>query len=447
MNHRLVSLLLLSTAVACGSPEASPPVDAPEGPPRVDPAAGPVADPPSNPLASGKEGTTAELIDALNRNDGPVFVVLRPGTKLAGGDVVAPDENPAARALRLAGDARLVVELPRDGVSAEIELALTDVRYLKEIDPARLGVEIDRATKAGVSELEDFDTDEEARRVTGLIGGPPPGIAPDFDCVVRFAKITASRDFVPFPLTNCSAPQPPVGDPERIADAVKAKRVADNIYNQQLTDYRNAQAMIAALQARLVAIQNAYVFIRHDPYYKEYNVTHFKDFLHGRKDYNDRYERAEALLIAAARATTAQLSHYQQVPPPSAIDARSQANRIVAQKWNCVLGQGLLNDAGRSSASTIVGVSLETLGAPFVNVQIMLDDHPPLPQAEGWGGLFQTSATPTLGSDVTRLPVSSLVPVRASVGLPIVMFRFQPLDAKKTRPVGKACNLRAGIVQ
>ena len=65
---------------------------------------------------------------------------------------------------------------------------------------------------------------------------------------------------------------------------------------------------------------------------------------------------------------------------------------------------------------------------------------------DGWGGLFGVTGTLNQPSDVTRLAVADFVPVRASVGLPIVMFRFQPLDAKKTRPVGKACNLRAGIV-
>jgi hypothetical protein len=212
------------------------------------------------------------------------------------------------------------------------------------------------------------------------------------------------------------------------------------------TNYANAQAMIAQLNDRMAQLRNAYVFIHHHPHFKEYNILHFKRFIHGRKSYNDRFDRAQALILASVAATQQQIAAYSQVPPPDMNVSRSQANVIVARKWNCVLQQGLLNNGGRSG-STIVGVTVETQGAPYVDVQIMLDDHPPMPQAEGWGGTFPVTAAPNVPTDVTRLPVSNLVPVRASVGLPIVMFRFQALDAKKTKPVGKACMLRAGIVQ
>lgn len=449
----LVALAIASTLVACGhaddADDASTPSTDP-GAERAAPPAPPAPEPPSNPLATATEGTTEELVTALQRGGpDPIFVVVKSGTRIADGDVVAVDEHPAAHALRLGGPGKVVVELLRAGATKEVELELASVLYLKTIDHAGLGIEIDRATTVGFGEIVDFDVDENARRVAGPMGIVPGGVPAaggDFDCIARFAQISASRDFIPFPLTNCSAPQDPVGDPERIADAVQAKQVATNIYAQMVTDYANAQAMIAALNARLQAIRNAYIFILTDPYYKEYNLSHFKEVLHGHKSYNDRFDRAEKLLIAAALAAQAQLNYYLSVPPPSLGDAKSTANRIIARKWNCVLHAGLLNNGGRSS-TTVVGVSLETVGAPFVNIQVMLDDHPPLPQDQGWGGIFGLPATPTLPTDVTRLPVSSFVPVRASVGLPIVMFRFQPLDAKKTRPVGKACNLRVGIVQ
>ena len=74
-----------------------------------------------------------------------------------------------------------------------------------------------------------------------------------------------------------------MGDPERIADATKAKAVAQNIWSKMVTDYNNAQAMIAALNDRLAAIRNMFIFIHYDPAFTEYDVTHFKDFLHGRK--------------------------------------------------------------------------------------------------------------------------------------------------------------------
>jgi len=391
-----------------------------------------------------KTGDTSELIAAVKQGGEAVFVVLRAGAKLSDGYVVNDKEFPAARAVRLKDDQTLVVQLLRAGTDQELEVALADVQYLKEIDFAKLGQEVERAATLAVGEIDDFDLDEASRR-TEPTKGIVPGGAKDFDCIARFAQISASRDFVPFPLTNCSTPQDPVGDPERIADAVQAKKVAQNIFNQQLAAYNNAQAMIAALNARLAAIQNAYVFIRHDPHFKEYNISHFKDFLHGRKDYNDRFEKAQQLLVFAALATQAQIASYSQVPPPSVTDSRAQANRIVARKWNCVLHAGLLNNGGRSS-TTIVGMSLETVGAPFVDIQVMLDDHPPLPSTEGWGGTFGVTSTFAQPTDVTRLPVANFVPVRANVGLPIVMLRFQPLDAKKTRPVGKACNLRAGLV-
>lgn len=455
----LLPLVLLAALVGCKSTEdegatnpeqvtTTPPVDTPA---RVEPGPTSNMEPPVDVDRIGKEGTTDELIAALqNRkpDSDPLYVVIRPGVKVKDRVVVGGAE-PVGRAMRLEGADKVIVELLLDGADFQATIPLQDVRYMKTLDLAFLGQETQRVTVAAVAEIDDFDLDEEARRSIdkplgyGLVpNGGPAGVAPDFDCVARFARISAS---LPFPLTNCAAPQDPVGDPERIADATQAKKVAQNIFNQQLTAYTNAQAMIAALNARMVAIQNAYVFIRHDPHFKEYNITHFKDFLHGRKSYNDRYKRAEALLVAAAQITQAQIAMYSQVPPPNANVARSDANRIVAKKWNCVLHPGLLNNGGRSG-STIVGVSLETLGAPFVDIQVMLDDHPPLPQKDGWGGMFDLNVTPNLPSDVTRLPVSGFVPVTASVGLPIVMFRFQPLDAKKTRPVGKACNLRAGIV-
>lgn len=439
----LLSLFLLASVVACG--ESYDEQEAPAESPKVDPAPAVPPPQPANPIESATEGTTAELLAALAAGKETVFVVLRPGTALGDGAVVGPTEHPAARALRLQGE-RLVVELMSSAVTKEVVVDLANVQYMKTIDHAALGIEIDRAANAGFGEVVDFDIDEAARRFASPMGILPAGPAADFDCIARFNQISASRDFIPFPLTNCSTPQDPVGDPERIADATKAKKLAENLYNQALTEYNNAQAMIAALQARLVAIQNAYLFILHDPYYKEYNLTHFKEVLHGRKSYNDRFERAEQLLKAAAAATVAQIQRYQLVPPPSLTDSKSNANRIIARKWNCVLGSGLLNNGGRSG-SVVVGVSMETVGAPFVNIQVMLDDNPPLPHTAGWGGVFGITPTPTLPTDVTRLPVSSFIPVRAAVGLPIVMFRFQPLDAKKTRPVGKACNLRAGIVQ
>ena len=430
--------LFLATFVGCADRPEEPAHDAP----TVEPPKGSETTP--NPLDLAVKGNTSELVEALERGSAPVFVVLRAGAKLSDGDVVGDKEFPAARAVRLRDDKTLVVELLRNSVDTELEVALADAQYLKEIDLARLGQETERAATTAVQEIDDFDLDEASRRTEPTKGIVPGGLK-DFDCIARFARISASRDFIPFPLTNCSAPQDPVGDPERIADAVQAKKVAQNIYNQQLADYNNAQAMIAALNARLAAIRNAYVFIRFHPHFKEYNVLHFKDFLHGRKSYNDRFEKAQQLLAFAALAAQAQIDSYSQVPPPSVTDSRSQANRIVARKWNCVLGQGLLNNAGRSG-SNIVGVSLETVGAPFIDIQVMLDDHPPLPSTDGWGGLFGVTSTTAQPTDVTRFPVAGFVPVRATVGLPIVMFRFQPLDAKKTRPVGKACNLRAGIV-
>lgn len=436
-----LSVLGLGFAAACGESDSA---EAPADSAKVDPAPAIPTPEVNNPIDTATEGTTEELLAALAAGKEPVFVVLRPGTALGAGKTVAPTEHPAARALRL-DQGRLVVSLMLGGETREITVELANVQYLKTIDHPALGIEIERAATAGFGEVIDFDIDEAARRADGTMG-ILPGVPADFDCIARFNLISASRDFVPFPLTNCSTPQDPVGDPERIADATKAKKLSEQLYNQALAEYQNAQAMIAALQARLVAIQNAYLFILHDPYYKEYNLTHFKEVLHGRKSYNDRFERAEALLKAAALATNAQIQRYAQVPPPSVGDSKSQANRIIARKWNCVLGSGLLNNGGRSG-SNVVGVSLETVGAPFVNIQVMLDDNPPLPHKDGWGGVFGITPTPTLPTDVARLPVSSFIPVRASAGLPIVMFRFQPLDAKKTRPVGKACNLRAGIVQ
>ncbi len=449
MKKKILAIALLAPSLfACsalstdnGTDEAPTPAPADK---RLDPPAPPAPETPSNPMDMGKEGTTSELIEALRRGTEPVFVVLREGTKLGKDAEVGPNEHVAARAVRLENDTTLVIELLQGSDDRELEVALSAARYLKEIDFVRLGAEVQKTTVHAVEELDDFEIDEEARRAA-TFNGLTPNAAPDFDCIARFSQISASRDFIPFPLSNCSAPQDPVGDPERIADAQQAKKVAQNIYNQMLKDYQNAQAQIAILTARLQAIQNAYVFIRHDPHFKEYNILHFKDFIHGRKVYNDRYERAEKLLVAAALATQAQLAVYRAVPPPDANVSRSQANVIVARKWNCTLKQGLLNNGGRSG-SVIVGVSLETLGAPFVDIQVMLDDQPPLPQKDGWGGLFDVTATKNLPSDVTRLAVEDFVPVRASVGLPIVMFRFQPLDAKKTRPVGKACNLRAGLV-
>ncbi|MBS2020239.1 MAG: hypothetical protein JST00_45690 [Deltaproteobacteria bacterium] len=439
----LLSLLVLATVPACGgSPEGAETPS--ETAAKVDPPPPVQAPQQKNPIDMASEGTTEELLAALAAGNAPVFVVLRPGTSLGDGKVVAAEEHPVARALRLA-EGRLVVELMRDGDTRELTVDLANAQYMKGIDHGRLGIEIDRAARDGFGEVLDFDLDEAARRAADPMGILPAGPA-DFDCIARFNQISASRDFVPFPLTNCSTPQDPVGDPERIADATKAKKVADNLYSQALAEYQNAQRMIALLQQRLVEIQNAYLFILHDPYYKEYNLTHFKDIIHGRKSYNDRFERAEQLLKAAAQAAIAQIQRYSLVPPPSLADSKSQANRIVARKWNCVLGSGLLNNGGRSG-STVVGVSLETVGAPYLNIQVMLDDNPPLPHTQGWGGVFGITPTPTLPTDVSRLSVASFVPVRASVGLPIVMFRFQPLDAKKTRPVGKACNLRAGIVQ
>jgi len=442
-KSHLVALLLAQTVVACGGAPVSDELQI-EGAARVAPptAAAPESTP--NPLDMAVEGDAQEMLAAL-KADEPVFGVLRDGVEVKG-TVLRPGENAVARVVSQKDPNTLVVELALGGVETQAEVAVADVKYLKQIDLALLGAEIERAMGTAAGEIDDFDIDEAARRsdptMSSFSGALPQK---DFDCIARFARISASRDFIPFPLTNCAAPQEPVGDPERIADAVQARKVSQNIYNQMVTAYNNAQAMIAALQARLGAIQNAYVFIRHHPHFKEYNVTHFKKFVHGRKSYNDRYKRAEALLIAAALATQAQIAAYAQVPPPNPAEARSQANYIVAKKWNCVLQQGLLNNGGRSG-STIVGVSVESLGAPFVDIQVMLDDHPPLPQTAGWGGLFDVSAGAGLPADVTRLPVANFVPVRATAGLPIVMFRFQPLDAKKTRPVGRACTLRAGIV-
>lgn len=441
-----VALFLAQTVLACGAQGYDDETEAPpteKTPPRVAPPQPPGPEPRPKPEELGTRGTSEELADALGKKDKPAFVVLPMGTKLDDGSVIGDEDQTIALAIRIEGGGTLVVDMLRNGTSAEVKVALADVMYLKTLDHSRIGLEVDRAANIGVGELDDFGIDEAARRAS------PKGIMPagpkDFDCIARFAKISASRDFTPFPLTNCAAPQDPVGDPERIADATKARLVAQNLFNKMVTEYNNAQAMLASLRARSAALLNAYVFIHHDPYYKEYNVKHFKDFLHGRKDYNSRFERAEQFLIASSLATQAQIAVYSQVPPPSATDARSEANRLVARKWNCVLPSGLLNNAGRSGTN-IYGVSLETAGAPFVDIQVMLDDHPPLPQKDKWGGLFGVNATPALPSDVSRIPVADFVPVRASVGLPIVMFRFQPLDAKKTRPVGKACNLRAGIV-
>lgn len=444
---RIAALLVAQCMVACGSSSGPESTEAPPGsePVRVEAPTPPVAEKAPNPLEMGKQGTTDELLAALARNDGsPVFVVLRAGT-LIDGEPLGEDQAPVANALRLVDPQTVAVEFLWKGTEKEASVPLAAVAYLKELDHLRLGQEFDRAVTVGADEITDFDLDEAARRIGTPVNGVVPAVEKDFDCIARFARISTSRDYIPFPLTNCSAPQDPVGDPERIADAVKAKAVAQNIYNKMVADYNNAQAMIAALRVRLAQIQNAYAFIHHDPAFKEYNILHFKNFLHGRKSFNSRFDRAERLLRQAAADVQAQIDAYSQVPVPSVPQSRSQANAIVARKWNCTLGTGLLNNGGRSG-STIVGVSLETLGAPFVDIQVMLDDHPPLPQKDGWGGLFDVTPTANLNTDVTRLPVSAFVPVRATVGLPIVMFRFQPLDAKKTRPVGKACNLRAGIV-
>lgn len=447
MKKTYVALFLAQTILACGvggSTDEKKIEDAPLAePPRVDGPVTPTPEPIIDYTEFGTTGTPQELIAALAKGDRPEFVIVRAGTKLDDGSVIRAEDQNIARAVRMEGAATVVVEVVRDGTTTDAKVALADVTYLKKLALARIGLEVDRATTVGVGELDDFEIDEAARRATPM--GIVPALGKEFDCIARFAKISASRDFTPYPLTNCAAPQDPVGDPERIADATKARAVAQNLFNKMVTEYNNAQAMLASLRARSVAILNAYVFIRNDPYFKEYNVTHFKDFIHGRKSYNDRYERAEQLLIAASLATQAQIEAYSQVPPPSPITARAEANVIVARKWGCVLRTGLLNNGGRSGTD-IVGVSLETAGAPFVDIQIMLDDHPPLPQSDKWGGLFGVNATPALASDVTRLAVADIVPVRASVGLPIAMIRFQPLDAKKTRPVGKACNLRAGIV-